>query len=281
MTISVVAGCITAFLFAVGMIAAAQASRAVRATQVVALSAIASSVVVIPWALFSGIPELTGGQLWLMLISGCGNIAGFLFVYSALKFGKVGLVAPIVATEGGIAALVASFLGNSIDPLIAFVLLMIVMGIIIGARSSDPEPFEGERPAIAALLATLGACAFAGGLLSVGLLSGDLPVAWVLLPARLVGLLALAIPMAAMMRLRVPRRTLMWVLLLAMADIAAIAVYTVGAAVNLQVTAVLSSQMAPLSAVLAYVLFRERMGRGQIVGLVIMVVGVTLLGLLQ
>ncbi len=58
-------------------------------------------------------------------------------------------------------------------------------------------------------------------------------------------------------------------------------IFTLGAAVNLPVTMVLASQMAPLAALLAYFLFRERLGRGQIIGLVIMVGGVTILGLLQ
>jgi drug/metabolite transporter (DMT)-like permease len=87
--------------------------------------------------------------------------------------------------------------------------------------------------------------------------------------------------LAVTMRLRVPRRTFLWVVLLAVADIVAISIYTVGAAENLSVTAVLSSQMAPIAAVLAFLLFKERLGRGQVLGLVIMVTGVTLLGLMQ
>jgi drug/metabolite transporter (DMT)-like permease len=39
--------------------------------------------------------------------------------------------------------------------------------------------------------------------------------------------------------------------------------------------------MAPLAAILAFFLFRERLGKGQIAGLIIMVGGVTLLALLQ
>ncbi|HAN70565.1 MAG TPA: hypothetical protein DCQ36_03120 [Actinobacteria bacterium] len=279
--VSVIAGCATAFFFAVGMIAASQASRAVPAVRVVALAAVVSSLIVIPWALLDGIPEVTSQQVLLMVVSGVGNVGGFLCVYTALKYGKVGLVAPIVATEGGIAAVVASLLGDTMDPFIALLLLFIVIGIMIGARSADPEPFPGERPGLAALMATLGAFFFAGGLVAVGMMSGELPLAWVLLPARLVGGLLIALPLAVTMRLRVPRRTFLWVVLLAVADIVAISIYTVGAAENLSVTAVLSSQMAPIAAVLAFLLFKERLGRGQVLGLVIMVTGVTLLGLMQ
>ncbi len=263
------------------MIAAARASRTLPSTHVVALSAALATMIVLPLAFAQGVPELQPTQILLMLMSGVGNIFGFLCVYTALKHGKVGLVAPIVATEGGIAAVLASLLGKSVDPIIAFVLLLIVIGIVIGARSQDPEPFPGERPVFAAVLATFGACLFAMGLIAVGFLSGEIPLAWVLLPARLIGVLFFTLPLVLAGRLRVTRPIFGWVVLLAAADILGMGIFTLGAAVNLPVTMVLASQMAPLAALLAYFLFRERLGRGQIIGLVIMVGGVTILGLLQ
>jgi drug/metabolite transporter (DMT)-like permease len=168
-----------------------------------------------------------------------------------------------------------------VEPVVAFLLLVIVIGIVIGARSRDPAPFVGERPALAAGFAVVGALLFASGLLAVGLLSGGVPLAWVLMPARLVGLFVLALPLAITGRLRVPRRVFAWVVLLAVVDVIAISIYTVGAAVNLPVTAVLASQMAPIAAVMAFVLFREKLGRGQVAGLVLMVAGMTALGALQ
>ncbi len=278
---SLFAGLGTALFFAVGMIAAARASRTLPATHVVALSAALATMIVLPLAFAQGVPELQPTQILLMLMSGVGNIFGFLCVYTALKHGKVGLVAPIVATEGGIAAVLASLLGKSVDPIIAFVLLLIVIGIVIGARSPDPEPFPGERPVFAAVLATFGACFFAMGLIAVGFLSGEIPLAWVLLPARLIGVLFFTLPLVLARRLRVTQPIFGWVVLLAAADILGMGIFTLGAAVNLPVTMVLASQMAPLAALLAYFLFRERLGRGQIIGLVIMVGGVTILGLLQ
>ena len=162
-----------------------------------------------------------------------------------------------------------------------FVLLMIVIGILIAARSKDPDPFPGERPVLAAGFASLGACLFAIGLISTGFLSGELPLAWVLLPARIVGVLLFTLPLLLSGRLRVTRQAFLWISLLAAADLLGIGMYTIGAAQNLPVTAVLASQMAPLAAILAFFFFRERLGKGQIAGLIIMVGGVTLLALLQ
>ena len=271
----------TAVFFAVGTIAASRASRILPAPHVVGLSAAVAAVVVVPWAAIQGVPQFETFQLRLMLVSGGGNICGFLCVYVAFRYGKVGLVAPIVATEGGIAAVIASFLGRSVEPLIGFVLLMIVIGILIAARSKDPDPFPGERPVLAAGFASLGACLFAIGLISTGFLSGELPLAWVLLPARIVGVLLFTLPLLLSGRLRVTRQAFLWISLLAAADLLGIGMYTIGAAQNLPVTAVLASQMAPLAAILAFFLFRERLGKGQIAGLIIMVGGVTLLALLQ
>ena len=44
-------------------------------------------------------------------------------------------------------------------------------------------------------------------------------------------------------------------------------------------TSVLSSQFAPIAAIMAYVLFKERLGRAQILGVVVLVGGVTALTL--
>ena len=57
--------------------------------------------------------------------------------------------------------------------------------------------------------------------------------------------------------------------------------FTLGAQYNIAVTSVLASQFAPIAAVMAYVLFRERLGRLQIAGVAILVVAVTALSLVS
>src|SRR5258707_13359292 len=54
-----------------------------------------------------------------------------------------------------------------------------------------------------------------------------------------------------------------------------------GARDNVAVASVLVSQFATISVVVAYVLFRERLGRLQVVGAVLLVVGVTALSLVS
>ena len=69
--------------------------------------------------------------------------------------------------------------------------------------------------------------------------------------------------------------------LVGICDIAGITMYAIGAQQNIAVTAVVASQMAPMAAVLAYFIFGERLGKGQIVGLVVILSGVTVLSFLQ
>ena len=280
--LSIVCGFSTAIIFAIGTLASARSSRTLGAPQVVAWSSLVGLVLVGPFVLRDGIPTNLDRNAWLLLaIAGVGNVLGFTSVFLALRVGKVGVVSPIVATQGVFAAVLAAVGGKSIEPLIAFVLLAIVVGIIIAAKSRDPAPIPNENNLRAALFASAGATYFGLSLFAVGMLSGLLPLAWLLLPGRAVGVLALAVPLIVASRLRVTKATAPLLALVGICDIAGITMYAIGAQQNIAVTAVVASQMAPMAAVLAYFIFGERLGKGQIVGLVVILSGVTVLSFLQ
>ena len=280
--LSIVCGFSTAIIFAIGTLASARSSRTLGAPQVVAWSSLVGLVLVGPFVLRDGIPTNLDRNAWLLLaIAGVGNVLGFTSVFLALRVGKVGVVSPIVATQGVFAAVLAAVGGKSIEPLIAFVLLAIVVGIIIAAKSRDPAPIPNENNLRAALFASAGATFFGLSLFAVGMLSGLLPLAWLLLPGRAVGVLALAVPLIVASRLRVTKATAPLLALVGICDIAGITMYAIGAQQNIAVTAVVASQMAPMAAVLAYFIFGERLGKGQIVGLVVILSGVTVLSFLQ
>ncbi|MFM8352039.1 MAG: EamA family transporter, partial [Actinomycetales bacterium] len=104
-------------------------------------------VITIPFASMEGVPDgLTGANLAWFAVSGVGNAAGLVLINEALKVGKVGIVAPIVATEGAISAVLASVMGESIAPAAAFALLAIVAGVVLSATAPDPAPLANERP---------------------------------------------------------------------------------------------------------------------------------------
>ncbi|MGI8478768.1 MAG: EamA family transporter [Gaiellaceae bacterium] len=105
--IAVLGGLGAALAWATTMICGTRAARLIGAPSVLAWVMLTGLVVTLPWALIQGVPEVDGRvTLWLTL-AGAGNCAGLLLVYTGVRIGKVGVVAPIASTEGAIAALIA------------------------------------------------------------------------------------------------------------------------------------------------------------------------------
>ena len=204
-----------------------------------------------------------------------------LLAYAAFRIGKVGVVAPILCTEGAIAATISGLAGESIAPMVIFLLLVIVGGVVLAAIAPDPVPVENEQPLKAALIATTGAIIFGIGLFATGNISGELPVEWILLPARIVTLICIAIPLLLLRKFRMTRPAVPLILLAGLAEIFGYAAYMTGAAQSVAITAVLASLFAPIAAVAAYLLFRERLGRQQVVAVVVIVTGVVTLTLVS
>jgi drug/metabolite transporter (DMT)-like permease len=101
------------------------------------------------------------------------------------------------------------------------------------------------------------------------------------LPARLLGVTIVALPLALASRLRLSRRALPLVVLGGICEVGGFASFTVGAREAIAVSAVLASLFAALAALAAYFLFRERLARDQRIGVAGIVLGVALLSVLR
>ncbi len=279
--VSIVFGLGTAIFFAAGSLLNSRAVRLIPAWSVVAWMMLIGLAITLPFAFAAGIPEGLGADTFAWLaMSGLGNVSGLVLASFAFRVGKVGIIAPILATEGAISATLAAMSGESIAPSVAMTLLVIVGGIVLAASAPDPAPIDHERPVLAALLALAGAACFGVSLFASGQLSQDLPIAWVLLPARVVGTVALAIPLIATRRLRITRKALPLVVTMGFTEVLGFTCFAIGAQYLVGVTSVLSSQFAPIAAVMAYLLFKERLGRLQILGVAVIVIGVVTLTVL-
>jgi len=279
---AVVFGLLTAVLFATSTLCSSRAVRIIPSYSVVASAMLVGLVITIPFAALEGIPQgLSGANLAWFAVSGLGNAAGLVLINEALKVGKVGIVAPIVATEGAISAVLAAIMGESVAPIAAFLLLAIVAGVVLSAVAPDPAPIAHERRLRAVLLATVASFAFGVSLFATGYLSDALPASWLLLPARVVGVLVLAIPLLLLGRLQMRRRAVPYVLGIGITEVVAFAVFTVGARDSVAVSSVLASQFASIAAVAAFLLFKERLGRLQVTGVAILVAAVAALTLLR
>ncbi len=278
--ISIICGFGAAIFFASGSLLNSRAIRHISGWSVVAWVMLVGLVVTTPAVFLSGVPDAAFGvNAWWLAVAGIGNVAGLVLAAFAFRVGKVGVVAPILATEGALSAVIAARLGQSIAPSVGFILVVIVAGVILAAGAPDPAPLEHERPIVSAVLATCAAFFFGISLYSAGHLSGEVPISWILLPARLVGVLVLTIPLALSRRLQINRRAAPLVVAMGLTEVIGITVFSIGAQYDIAITSVLSSRFAPIAAIVAYLLFKERLGGLQILGVAIIVAGVTALSL--
>ena len=277
--IAILGGLGAAIAFSVSMLASSRSSRLIGADSVVAWVMVVGLAVALPAALWDGVPAQHGAATigWLA-VAGCGNVGGLLLGYSALRVGRVGIVAPITSTEGAIAALIAVGAGEHLAPLSGVMLAVIACGVALAGAARDAVVPRETR---AILLAVAAAIAFGAGLYATGRISARMPIPWAVLPARLVGVLVVAVPLALTSRLRLTRRALPLVVASGVAEVAGFASFAVGARHGIAVSAVLASQFAAISAVAAYLLFHERLVRLQIAGVVLVLVGVAVLSAAQ
>lgn len=236
-----------------------------------------------PAAAIQGVPSGLGGSSgeWLLL-SGAGNVAGLVLAYSAMRIGQVALVAPLVSTEGAIAALIALLAGESVGPAVGGTLAVIVVGICLASVPADDQSdAHRARHPEAALLAMLAALTFGVSLYATARAGSTLPSSWVVLSARLIGAVALALPLAAFGRLHLSRRVIPLLIASGVCEVLGFYCFTSGSRHGIAVAAVLSSQFAALAAVAAYGLFKERLSRIQLLGACTVLVGVALLSALR
>ncbi|HXI82016.1 MAG TPA: EamA family transporter [Verrucomicrobiae bacterium] len=285
----IVFGVATAICWAVSVLASARSSRIGGAPQTVAGVMIVGAVLALPLALVaSPLPPTLRDPAWTVFLSalaGAANVFGLLLTYAAYRIGAVGIIATIGSTEGAIAAVISVLAGQTLAAGSGLVLALVAFGVLLAATSGGNEREDGvvidrARSLRAAGLATGAAGLFGLGLFTMGHVSATLPAAWVILPGRLVGVVVVAVPLYLTGRLRVPRSVLPLILLVGFVEVVGIATFSIGAANDIAITSVLASMFAPIAAVFAFVLFRERLAPRQILGIALVVIGIATLGIL-
>ena len=274
--LAILGGIGAAFCFGASTLCSTRSSRLIGSSSVVAWMMLVGLVALLPFLAAQGIPDQLDASVgvWLVL-SGLGNVVGLLIVYAALRIEWVGIVAPITSTEGAVAALIAVAAGESIAGGTGLALAAIVIGIVLtGIVRSEHQEHHGRR---GALLALVSACCFGVGLYATARVGTELPLVWAVLPARLVGVVLVALPLALTSSLRLTRPALPLVVASGLAEIVGFASFAFGARHDIAVAAVLSSQFAAVAAVGAYVLFGERLTRAQLVGVILILAGVATL----
>jgi uncharacterized membrane protein len=298
--IAILGGLGAAVAWAISTLCSSRSSRLIDPPSVVAWMMVVGLVITLPLAAVSGVPARLGSSaaVWLA-ISGIGNVGGLVLVYRALRVGQVAIVAPLVSTEGAVAAVIAVIAGESVAPGVALTLLAILAGVWLAsvedapgsedeldasraiALGDQPGASRAPHPYYAILFAIAGALTFGVSLYATGRAGTEFPVSWVVLSARAIGTIALAIPLAISRRLEMTRAAAPLVVASGVCEVVGFYSYTTGARHGIAVAAVLSSQFGGLAAVAAYFVFGERLTRKRTIGVCTMLAGVAVLSALR
>ena len=281
--LAILGGIGAAAAWAVSLLCSSRSSRLIEPMAVVAWIMLVGLVITAPLAAVAGVPaRLHGSALAWLILAGAGNVGGLITNYYALRIGQVSLVAPIVSTEGATAAIISVIAGASLAASVAAALLVIVVGVSLASVPSPDAAVEeaGRHPTVV-LLAIITALCFGISLYATGRAGAVLPASWVVLSARLIGAVALALPLALAGRLRLTSRAAPFVVASGLAEVAGFYSYTWGSRHGLAIAAVLSSQFAVIALAASYVLFSERLSRVQLAGVACVLVGVAALSALR
>ncbi|HEX7949814.1 MAG TPA: DMT family transporter [Candidatus Limnocylindrales bacterium] len=286
--VAIAGGLGAALSWAIATLCSSRSSRMIGAFSVLAwVMVVGLAVSVVPAALAAPV-SLGTTELIELLLTGISYTAGLLLAYRALTIGRVSIVAPITATEGAVAAVISVGLGEPLAGATALLLGVIAIGVVLAAVERAVDEEQGPRtidPAIqrqAALLAMAAAAAFSVGLVTAGRLGeAGIPPAWVIVAGRVVGTTVITAPLIAARRLRLSRRAVPLVVVSGILEALGNGLYVVAAHDGVAAAAILSSQFAAFAAIGAFILFGERLQRVQVLGVVMIAIGVTVLATTQ
>jgi drug/metabolite transporter (DMT)-like permease len=302
--LAILGGFAAALCWATASLASARASRQIGSWATLGWVMLLGTLIAVPATLlWGGGANLDGSALRLLAVSGAGNVVGLLFAYTALQTGKVAVIAPIVSTEGAMAAVIAIVFGEQVAVAAGLVLTAIAAGIVLASAGGDAESTAAEPGGLvvehpagtpaptstgpghpdrkATLFALAAVLCFGVNLYASARIGATLPIVWSILPARLGGFLFVALPLLATGRLRLSREALPFVVVVALAELLGTAVYAFGARDGIAVAAVTSSQFGAIAAVVSVLAFGERLRRIQVAGVITIAVGVAVLAALQ
>lgn len=275
--IAIVCGLSAAALWAVGNLASARSARLIGPISTLAWVCFLGLLLNLPIALLSGpAPTLSPDVLPFYLLSGGSNVLGLAFFYRALRIGKIGVVSALTSTEGAIAAVIALLTGETISVIVGALLAVIATSVAWVAYfsgeddggTSSRRPVDPAVATRAAGYAILAAAVFGTGLYGTARISAELPLPYAASAARVVGTLALFVPLLLTRRLELSRTALPLVAFTGMAELVGTAAYALGTRDSIAIASVLVSQFGAISAVFAFLIYRERLTVRQRAGVV-------------
>jgi drug/metabolite transporter (DMT)-like permease len=253
----------------------AQAVRRVGAFPVVFGSIVIGTVLAAPLVLVLDRPDWSERALLLAPLVGILTVIGFQAGFMSFRTGAVSVVAPIIACEGGVAALLSLAGGEHVDRLVLVGLPLAVAGVVLVSRGEGESSRAGVAPATVAALVW-------GGVLALSApIAHDVGAGWAFLLVRgsaVVAMLPVALVVGAARAARIEWwRVAIWGVCDAIAYFAFVLAADRGPA---SVAGVLAAQFGTVGAVVAVAFFGERLRKRQVLGIAIvgLAVGVMAVG---
>jgi drug/metabolite transporter (DMT)-like permease len=258
-----------------------RSTRLIGPTSVLAWVMLFGFLLVAPYVAVRGFASgASAGDLGWLAISSIGSVGGLGTSYAALRRGKVSIVAPICATEGAIAALLAVAFGEHLSLTTGISLAVIAVGVTLASVGHAPIEGQSTYPSIG--LALVAAVLFGVSLYASGRVGPSLGTGTILLGARGLGMLVILLPLLAKRALRITRDALPLVVVSGVCEVAGFACFIGGVGDgDVAVPAVLSSLFAAVAGVLGFVLLGERLRAVQLAGVATILAGVVALSGLQ
>jgi len=278
--IAVFGGLIAAAAWGCSTIFASRSSRQIGAESTLGWVGIGGAIVITPVALVYGIKPGTEWTDWALVVVGAaGSVIGLRFTYKALSQGKVGVVVAITSTEGAIAAAIAFALGAPFGLLAGVGIMLATLGVAavgLGRHTGDTaEAVRDSRKA--AVNASVAAAVFGSSLYVSGDVAARVGPPWVVMGARWLGILTMAVPQLARGKFSAARPAVYFALAAGGLESCGFLGFLWGAEANIGIAAVVATQYATIATLISWVVLRERLSRVQLGGIAAVVVGVILL----
>jgi drug/metabolite transporter (DMT)-like permease len=237
-------------------------------------------VVVVPIALIHGFPDASAGAWAWALVASAGSLAGLAMMFTALQYGRIGLVAATISSQGAFASVYAAIGGESLHPLSFVAIAVSAAGTFVLIGAGGPVAPPRERRGI---LLALGAAGFTGISLYAASRGGSsIGAEWVVTCVRVSSVAVVLAPLAVTRRLKSPRGVVVPILIAGVAEVAAFGAYIAASdRIGVAVPAVIASQFALIAATVGWFVLGERLGTRQLAGAGAILAGVTALTILQ
>ena len=281
---AIIGGLLGATCWGFSSILAGRSARSIGSAATLAWVALVGVAAILPLLILEGLPgSISTRDLILLGIGAAGSVIGLGLTYRALAIGKVGVVVAITSTEGAIGAVFAIVAGERLGGVTAAGLFLAVAGVVIvalGRHSSDSAAtVNGNRRA--AMFAGAASTVFGASLWASGDVAARVGSPLLIMTARLLGVITIALPLIVRRRLPVRNRAVPFAIGAGLIEILGFLAFLWGARESIAVAAVLATQYAVIATILSWILFHERLSRAQLGGIGVVICGVVIVSIGQ